>query len=79
MGLYDHMRGSDNNNSFQFHSDISNCRNIDLLTWDSDSESLQAGDSDRKIFSPYFIRPTTRFTLTGAKASTEITHLQILK
>ncbi len=53
MGLIDNIGDSDNSNSFQHHSDITNGRNIDLLGGDSDSESQwQGGDSDRQTFSP---------------------------
>ncbi len=37
-GLSD-LTGSNNSNSFWQHSDITNCRNLDLLGWDYDSES----------------------------------------
>ncbi len=37
-GPSDHIGDSDNSNSFQHHSDITNNRNIDILAGDSDSE-----------------------------------------
>ncbi len=57
MGLLqsDNTGNSDNNSSFQHHSDIANGRNIDLLGGESESESsYQDGDSDTETFSVRF-------------------------
>ncbi len=46
----DHTGYSDNSNSFWHHSDIKNCRYIDILGGDSDSESWRQGENSDEPF-----------------------------
>ncbi len=51
-GPSDHTGDSDKSNSFQHHSDITNCTNIDLGGGESDSKRYwRCGDSDKQPLS----------------------------